>query len=232
MSRRQSIFRVVFRLVSTIVFLVLVTFIILKLTGNQLNLRAGKIQPTGIIRVTTQPRNAEVKVTGTDYSDASQSPISFYNLSAGWYDITISLPDYQDWHKTVEVSPGRAIVLDDVVLVLKNPKPAEFKAENIGKLGQLYDPKDYPPLEARNDFEIWQQEQLVTRLSLPVSLVKWYPDEKHITYVADGKLWLIDIDGAGLQKIMDFTAEDYLITENGRSILIQTIDQISKFLIR
>lgn len=233
MSRKQSIYRVIFRLISTLAFIVLAGFSILKLTGSQLNLKAGKIQPTGIVRTYSLPKAATVSIKGQDYFQTSTTPSAFYNLRPGWYEVSISKEQYQAWSKTVNVEAGQAVVLDDIVLILQNLVEVEFKTEQAGDLSALYDSNDYPPLDVKNEIEIRSQDKLVTRLSQPVSLVKWYPDERHITYVSEGALWLIDLDGGGIQKICDFKAKDYLIIENGRSVLIQ--DQngpIKKYLLR
>ena len=79
---------------------------------------------TGLIHLDTQPEGASI-ILGKKRSD-KKTPAVLDDLIPGNYPVTVSLKNYKSWSRTLSVEPGKATVLDKILLL-----PAEWKPKTL-----------------------------------------------------------------------------------------------------
>ena len=93
--------RSVLFLIFVSIFIIGAPVIVLYTAGYRLNPTTWKVQHTGVIAISTLPRNATVSVNGALVSD--RTPFVDQRLMPGEYDVLISKTGYQSWQQRVTV---------------------------------------------------------------------------------------------------------------------------------
>lgn len=92
------------------------------------------------------------------------------NLNPQNYIVSVQKEGYFTWSKELELDPGEAEIINDVILFRTNPEIEEYKVEQTDFFNKLSD-KDQI-IVANN--EIYQNSNYVTRFSKEVNGVCWY----------------------------------------------------------
>jgi len=70
---------------------------------------------TGLVHVETLPANALLSIANRRYTE--KTPATIRNLFAGAYEVKVSLRGYRPWARKVQVTPGKAVNFEKVLLV-------------------------------------------------------------------------------------------------------------------
>lgn len=103
------------------IFLVSAPLIILYTMGYRYDLAKGRVQKTGIIRITSVPRGADIFLNGAKY-DLSQTPAKIEKLLPGDYEIKLSKNGYYEWQKKLPVYENGTTFAEKVILWKKSDK--------------------------------------------------------------------------------------------------------------
>jgi hypothetical protein len=87
--------------------------------GYRYNIGKGRVQKTGIIRVTSVPSGADIYLNGTKYG-LSQTPARIEKLLPGDYEIKLSKDGFYDWQKKLPVYENGTTFAEKVILWKKS----------------------------------------------------------------------------------------------------------------
>ncbi|MEI6499103.1 MAG: PEGA domain-containing protein [bacterium] len=163
--------------------------------GYRFNYRNFRIIKTGIVNVTSTPRDAEVFVDGKIKS--KKTPY-YVNLTAGPHTVSIKKEGYYDWQTTYMVEAEMVNVSKNILLIKNNISPQVLT--DTKKLAALHAPVDMLAKKLSNDlsysdYEIWVEDDLIARFSTPISHVVWLPDYAHIVYQQGNQIRVIEASG-------------------------------------
>ncbi len=102
-----------------LIFLIAAPLIILYTMGYRYNFTKGRVQKTGIIRITSVPNGADIYLNGVKY-DLSQTPAKIEKLLPGDYEIKLSKTGYFDWQKKLPVYENGTTFAEKVILWKKS----------------------------------------------------------------------------------------------------------------
>lgn len=123
----KKIYRRLLLFTSTVSFLTLAPLIVLYAIGYRANLHEVDPLPVGVISIATVPRRANITVNG---ENSGTSPRTVANVEPGQAQVDITKDGYLPWSKKLTVQPGRAVDLNDVLLLPSQITPTVL-AENI-----------------------------------------------------------------------------------------------------
>ena len=102
-----------------VIFLITAPLIVLYTQGFRYNFSRGRIQKTGIIRVTSVPRGADIYLNGSPYLK-SKTPAKIERVLPGDYEIKISKEGYYDWQKKLAVYENSSTFAERIILWKKS----------------------------------------------------------------------------------------------------------------
>ncbi|MFA5020616.1 MAG: PEGA domain-containing protein [Patescibacteria group bacterium] len=108
------------------IFLIAAPLIVLYTMGYRYNLTKGRVQKTGIIRITSTPRGADIQLNGIKY-ELSQTPARIEKLLPGDYEIKLSKDGYYDWQKKLPVYENGTTFAEKIIL-WKKSEPANLSS--------------------------------------------------------------------------------------------------------
>lgn len=199
------------------------SFLILKAYGYKFNLKAGKIQKSGMLLLKSDPKEAMIKINGEKKSDKSPYKL---DILPSKIKVGISKEGYVTWEKTVDILPGLVTEEENIILFKKEPRISSLSDENEKKLLELDGLGSGPSeIQIRNG-ELWTFDKLVTRFSSQISSAKWYPDENHILVLLKNgrfEIRVIELDGQNNTLLVsDEEISKFAILDNGRRLIYQT----------
>lgn len=101
------------------IFLIATPLIVLYTMGYRYNLAKGRVQKTGIIRVTSEPKGADIYLNGIKY-ELGQTPARVEKLLPGDYEIKLSKEGYYDWQKKLPVYENGTTFAEKIILWKKS----------------------------------------------------------------------------------------------------------------
>lgn len=116
---KTPIHRRVTYLVFISIFLIASPLVILYTMGYRYNFAKGRVQKTGILKVTTIPRGAIIKLNGQVY-ETSQTPAKIEYLLPGDYEISLTKDGYYDWQKKLAVFENGTTFAEKIMLWKKS----------------------------------------------------------------------------------------------------------------
>lgn len=214
-------------LLTAVLFLAIAFFVITYASGYKIDLVNKKIKQTAMLDIQTKTKDSEIYLNNELKGSGS---VLLRDLEPGTYEVKISEEGYHDWTKTVTLDPGEAETLNDIALFLVNPTIEEFSedfdADSITKLA------DVDNLSASSG-EIYQNGQLVTRLSTDVFGASWYPDRRYIAFTTNDRLNIIEIDGTNRIELLDKKSQSPVVFVNsGVSVIYESDGKIYRATIR
>lgn len=101
------------------IFLIAAPLIVLYTMGYRYNLEKGRVQKTGIIRVTSEPKGADIYLNGVKY-ELGQTPARVEKLLPGDYEIRLAKDGYYDWKKKLPVYENGTTFAEKIILWKKS----------------------------------------------------------------------------------------------------------------
>lgn len=98
-----------------IIFLVVTPLIIAYTAGYRYNFSKGRVQKTGILRITSIPRGADIYLNGVRY-EGSQTPAKIQYLLPGDYEIKLAKDGYFDWQKKLPITENNTTFAEKIIL--------------------------------------------------------------------------------------------------------------------
>lgn len=239
-------------------FLFLSILLIAKASGLVFNFKAKTIEKTGLIVVTSNPKNAYLYLNG-EYQ--SQTPAKLEYLLPGLYQIRVEKEGYHTWEKTEKLEAGKYIK-EEALLFLKNPEIStvtndeaeplfeqnkevilsEDILQNLpqGATDFSWD-EDKTTLLYRIDGEIWlyfttakpeAKNKIVARFSKNIQKVSFFPDYKHILFIIDNELRIIETDGTNNTKLLPIPSLEFAVSNSKDEIYFKDGTQFKKAKVR
>lgn len=188
--------------------------------GYEMDWRNLKFYKTGLIYLKIQPPDSQIFLDGKPVSLSRRDSLS--ELLPGRYELEIKKADYQTWSASVEVRGGFATIYENIQLFLKEPVIQPASQTEANALKALEKPDGIQIID-KSEIRIIQGEesQLVTRFSFPIEQARWHPDRRHISYIAQGELRIIELNGANnmlLLKLGDAVGIEYYFQDKNTVI--------------
>ncbi len=101
------------------IFLIASPLVILYTMGYRYNLTKGRVQKTGILKITSNPKAATIKLNGQRY-ETSLTPAKIEYLLPGDYEISLSKDGYYDWQKKLAVYENGTTFAEKIMLWKKS----------------------------------------------------------------------------------------------------------------
>ena len=200
LSKRQKkiIWSLSFWTIAGILFLAASALLVLWASGYKYNFLAHKFQKTGIIYLTTDPKNVDIYLDGKLIKQKTPAKISY--LLPGRYKIEIKKKNYHNWVQEVEVESNKVKRFDNIILFYSQPKSFEisknvqsfFLSPDKNKLiyqsdsFYLYDLKNFSPKKiAENNF----------------SFISWSANSNKILFKNQNSLYYYNLSNSTLSPI-------------------------------
>lgn len=217
--RTKSIFKILISQLSVALFVTLLALSILFYAeGYRFNYKNFKIFKTGVLAVSCYPKDATVKLNSRIKSD--KTPYSV-NLLPGYYNVELSKPGFVTWSQTVRVESEMVENFKSTVLFREKPEIATLTDQKL--INSLDSPIDSLAIGNKSgiyhsDYEIWLNNDLVTRFSEPILKAIWYADKQHIVYQQGDQIRVIEITGTNDTLLVDLnssTTTNFIINDKG-----------------
>ena len=224
-------------------------FLIFRASGYIINFKAKTIEKTGLIVISSDPKSALLYLNG---KFKEKTPCKLDYLRPGLYHIKIEKDGYLPWEKTEKVEAGQYIK-EEAILFLKNPEIRDSTSTNLDvelSPKQADVPSDILnsiPNDAqdfswdknkdillyRTEYEIWlylrknedgSENKIIARFSKPIQRVAFYTDYKHILFVTDLQLRIMEIDGGNDTKLLNLNTIEFALQQGGKEIIYKDND--------
>lgn len=106
--------RIAITLLFVATFLVTAPIVLLVTSGYRYNWKRQRIQKTGLIQIETEPQGARVRLDGV--LQKKTTPATLTRLLPQDYRVTVELPGFVPWEKTLEVRSGETAFATGIVL--------------------------------------------------------------------------------------------------------------------
>lgn len=116
---KTPLYRRVTYITFIIAFLILSPLVILYTMGYRYNLSKGRVQKTGILKITTIPKGAQIILNGQTY-EKSNTPAKIEYVLPGDYEIQIKKDGYFDWQKKLAVLENGTTFAEKIILWKKS----------------------------------------------------------------------------------------------------------------
>ncbi len=189
--------------------------------GYRFNLVTFKFDKTGVIHLEFLPHDATVTVNGIsdqDYSSFTQ------NARPGFYSVSVAKDSYTTWLTQFRLESASVNDYRNIVLFKSNIEPQVLTDQ--GKISLINAPLDVlaansPGQLQFNSYEIWIDQNLVTRFAEPIQNAIWYPDTAHVVYQQGDEIRVIEINGQNdtlLVNLSSKTKTKYAIGSRGTEL--------------
>ncbi|MFA6593845.1 MAG: PEGA domain-containing protein [Candidatus Buchananbacteria bacterium] len=101
-----------------VIFLIVTPLIIAYTAGYRYNFSKGRVQKTGILRLTSVPRGAQIYLNGQ--AQDTQTPAKIQYLVPGDYEIKLAKDGYFDWQKKLPITENNTTFAEKIILWKKS----------------------------------------------------------------------------------------------------------------
>ncbi|HOX55060.1 MAG TPA: PEGA domain-containing protein [Candidatus Omnitrophota bacterium] len=143
--------------ISVILFFVLIPSVLLYSFGYKLDISKLRIIKTGLIYVESVPVGAKVYLNGRRIKYTT--PAAIEELLPGVYKLSLALEGYYPWYQEVLVEPGKANILQDIILFSTKP---HLEKINISDVYDFY----VFPADKDNAYYISDNKSTIAKTSL------------------------------------------------------------------
>jgi len=109
-----------------LLFFLITPPILIYANGYRFNWHSWKLERTGLLEIKSEPSNASVNINELKAwwgkPKKIVTPVKLKSLRPGNYNVSLSLPNYYEWHKTLSVWPAQTTIVKDIRL-FKESKP-------------------------------------------------------------------------------------------------------------
>lgn len=187
--------------------------------GYRFNVKNFKVIKTGILFFSSEPKGATIYLNSKKLEGVTPNA---QNLAEGSYNAKVEMAGYKTWSASFKVDSGLVTEFESIVLFKENPEISNLSDQR--KIDLLNSPIDYlassndKNLLMENGYEIWQNNNLVTRFSQSLSSVRWYPDMEHVLYQQGDEIRVIEISGINDTLLVRLSSTDsthYTVNNRG-----------------
>lgn len=181
-----------------------------------------KLTKVGILYLMSDPKDARIYL---DNRVSDKKMPYKASLDPGTYYVKIEKDGYESWSRSVRIESERVTEYETIKLFKTNISSSAL--DDSSKIALLNAPNDSLINKTRgnllvdNGYEIWHNDNLVTRFSAFISSVKWYSDREHIAYQQNDEIRVIEKDGQNdtlLIKLSSANQEKYVFDAKGDEI--------------
>lgn len=227
MSLQPTAGWIVRRTILTVIFWIVALSILLYMAGLRVNWRTGTVRGTSSIYIELAGKAKEpIEYILNGESTAATTPVTISQLTPGAYTLTVRQPDHQEWHRSFRLEAGEAANFTAILLIptLVSPREATEAERKItdGPLviadeglrvnnAELY-------LKDRRD-----KEELLLRLSEPISQAIWMPDQAHILILAGQTVAIVEKTGTNITPLFIVSSglsNRLYVNKNGATVLL------------
>ncbi len=204
-----------------IIFLIATPLIVLYTQGYRYNFQKGRVQKTGILKITSTPKKAEIWLNGIKF-DSKETPAKIEYVLPGDYEIRLQKSGYYNWQKKLTVYENGTTFAENILLfkqvlpaLISSTSPAAwFPSPDQRQLALASGTKLYL-LEFNDGLLANLLDTIQEKISvydLPTTTVRaqimaWSPGGKKLLLSADDsnlKYYLVfDADSHKFQRIAD-----------------------------
>ncbi len=227
MNSNNAFVRSLVYLFLVIAFLVLGFFIVTYAAGYTIDFKNRQVSKTGLINLTVRTPDTMIYL---DEKLVGNGSMVLRSLQPGNFKIKIKKEGFRDWSKTVKLHEQEAMTLSNIVLFRKDP-PIEMYDSKLTE----QDLANLSNLDSINIMggEIYQNDDLVTRLSTDVFGASWYTDHNHISFSSDGSFRIVDIDGNNMVELFKKDSRSYVtFASSGKFVIFEDKGQTFRAQIR
>ncbi|KKP89124.1 MAG: Peptidase S8 and S53, subtilisin, kexin, sedolisin [Berkelbacteria bacterium GW2011_GWA2_35_9] len=219
----------VFWFIIAVIFIGASFLIVVDASGYIVNWRELTFEKTGLISISTNPKDAKIYLSGKLYKKLTPSRLT--KLPPNWYDIKISYTDYQDWEEGFKLDAGQAINLEDIYLFYKNPI-VEKKVIEKEKFDKYEQPKNL--LIEKNELYLISNDEniILTRFTKNINRVDWLIKNKYLIAHIDDKIVVFSKDESDQKEIYSSKNEFNFIVLNESEIAVKSGEEIIVLKIR
>jgi len=202
--------------------LIITVYLIIFGFGYKIDLKNMKIIHTGIIYLAYTPKNSEVFINGELKN--SGSPFDIILLPNSYF-LEIKQNGYNTWSQSINVVADKVASIKNIVLFKQNPEISLITDTGlIASIDAPYDTRVKNPVGdlTSNGYEIWADDNLVTRFSKQISNVIWYPGMEYIAFQQDKEIRIIDKGGKNdivLAELNSTEPTKFIFSWDGSSLL-------------
>jgi len=159
-------------------------------------------------------------------------------LQRGEYYIVASKKGCENWERNAKIEPEILSEFSEIVFFVSKAQISSMTQDEINWMNSTPDSTLAESPKGKlssNGYEIWLNERLVTRFSSKITQVKWYSNEKYITYLSDKEIRIIDRDGLNdtlLVTLDEAVNVKYLFRYQGKVIYFRDNDKYYKAKVR
>lgn len=204
--------------------------------GYRFNIKNFQIVKTGVIFIASEPKEAVVHINGK--AQKRNTPFSL-NLDPGYYNAEVQKEGYHPWSSSFKIEPELVTDFKSVVLFKTDSEITNLTDQR--KIDLLESPVDYlavvhdEDILTYNDYEIWQNNKLVTRFSSPIQNATWYSDMEHIMYQKGNEVRIIEKSGNNdtlLVRLTSATSTKFVSNSRGDELYYMDENQYKMARIR
>jgi len=191
--------------------------ILIYANGYRINWHSWKLERTGLLEIKSEPTNALVNIDELKAwwgkPKKIVTPVKLKNLRPGNYNVTLSLPGYYDWHKTLTVWPAQTTIVKDIRLFKKSEPQLLAALPATTTLSGITLPLDNRQfnlatknLTTTTIYAFIDDQKLATNWldTTSISLACPLPNDK-IAFSNQYELWLADPDTATTELLGRFS---------------------------
>lgn len=203
--------------------------------GYKFNFQTFSLVKTGLLYLDADTDATNIYINGELSSD--KNPFT-KNLLPGYYNISLQKPGFVSWDRNIKIEAEIVANFNKIILFRENVSPVLLNDEK--KISLLNTPSDILAVNAdksllHNDYEIWTNDQLVTRFSQPISGVSWYPDLEHIIFQQGNQIRVIEKDGQNdtlLVTLSTTSPVNFVIGSRGQELYYRENNQYMMAIIK
>lgn len=219
MKSRYYFKKLVFWVISLIIFSGLSTYSVIYAAGWRYNPSAGKFQKTGLIFLNSDPKDVQVLLDNQLVTN--QTPYLSTAFLPGNYDLLIKKTNYWSWQEEVKVKEGLAVQRPEIILFLENSEAIEV-TEQQKNLLESSKKKSEKGVEVNvNGTELWYQDKLIGRWLTGITKAKVYNGGSHLSFIRESALYIVDNTGRHETKLIDDVNGDYVFDDKERILIYE-----------
>lgn len=190
--------------------------------GYRLNLKNFKLTKVGILYLMSDPKDGQIYLDNRATDETLPYKVS---LDPGTYYVKVEKDGYTSWSRNIRIESEKVAEFGSIKLFKKDIVPSAL--DDPLKIELLNAPNDSLVNKTRgnplfdNGYEIWQNDNLVTRFSIPINSVAWYSDREHIAYQQEDEIRIIEKDGQNDTMLIQLSSannEKYVFNSKGDEI--------------
>ena len=203
----------IYYILTILLFVVGAFFVVTYASGYKVDITNRQVSQTGMIIV-----EAGDSTVFLDDEPVGSGKVTLRSLNPDEYVIKVSKDGYFNWYQTVDLLPGEAEIINDVVMFKENPEIEEYKIEDKEFFEKLSESDGL----YSDGHEIYQNNNFVTRFSESLSGLTWYNDRRYISYTYQNKLKVMRIDGTNEFTLLEKNSSSPAVFVNsGRYVIYE-----------